>query len=94
MTRFRPAPWHTDVFVLLQLLACDNRTKADLSRLIGCVHEVQPIPRPRLCLVSDLPCKIQGLPDLHNLRHLGAAFPACSCEAAAFQKRFQIRICA
>ena len=48
VTRFRPVPWTTDAFVLLRPLACDTRTKEDLSRLIGCGHELHPIPRPRL----------------------------------------------
>ena len=53
VTRFRPGPWKTDAFVLLRPLACDNRTKADLSRLTGCGHEVHPIPRPRLFGVAQ-----------------------------------------
>lgn len=42
-----------------------------------------------LCTVCHPPGKSDGLPDPHNLRHLDAAFPACPCPAAAFQKRFQ-----
>ena len=57
-------------------------------------HRATHAVRTRLCLVSDPPGKTDGLPDPHNPRHLDAAFPACSCAAAAFQNRFQIPICA
>ena len=56
-------------------------------------HQSTHAMRTRLDQVSDPPGKVDGLADPYSLRHLGAAFPACPCPAAAFQNRFQIPVC-
>jgi hypothetical protein len=55
-------------------------------------HRATHLLRTWLNLMCDPPIKTDGLPDPFSLRHLDAAFPACTCPAAAFQNRFQIPV--